>query len=1038
MTKPTRNPLSDLKKSLTRNLLIGIVVLFLTFIITVFFLQNAYLQTRAAPQVVINTGALTARSQIENNSKIARFVIESKRGQNLFQTPNRDISTVLGALDRGIRYQNEDSNKVSNLLPESVVQNTRLARSVDDTKGSYLKDHGFHLTDRHLIFTQQLQNIPVLGSSLSMHMASDNSVYQMSANMTADETVPQAQISDEDAKKIALDEAKKDVLAPSSLEVRSANRTIVNKKLLGLSSDANNYLALGVNITSGGNKVTFAKRYYVDLSRGTLLHQEPLQAEALDRHMYDCSTDPSNCPLVRQEGQGPVNKGDIDRAYDLFGQIFTLWKTTFNRDSYDNQGKFLQILVNSNVVGNAPCPNAAWFMAPIRQFVFCRGMVLGDIAGHEFTHAVVELTAGLPVTGQSGALNEALADVFGHTFTPENWTIGEGSPIGILRYMDDPTRSPAPNGPQPDRMFSQNYYCGVNQSAYTHINNGVINKAFYLMVDGGNFNGCQIGGQGLDKVVPVFYRALSVYLTPTSNYGAMYDAMNRACTDLYSESSTTCITVKSAMQAVEMDQQTFTSQLGAKCENVAPKAPACQQVVASPTPPTSSSPTPTPSSQVTPSANNLATGTYTDLIWPATNDGYDSFEHVVKPEVDPGQDYGYFWAHQFGLIGGDGGYLGLQTKGPRPDGTTGKVAIFSIWKAIFAEGPGFARPFGGEGEGYQTIIPFEWTAGRNYRLRVEFGGTNVRGDQWAAWVRDESTQQEELIGTITVPADWGKLADFSILWTERYSGPSIVTCNDVGYSKVLFTDPTANSGSIVPLSHNNHLASPVHCPNSKITDIQGGVRQEIGIQNEEVPTPSPTGTTQTLSPTPSSNAGSMTLNLSIRLQGITKSPQVQQNSLPVKVTVAGGGLSAPVSKTVKFSSDDQGVWHAPVSFTNISPGAGYRILIKGPKHLQQKVCDTFPSEASEGSYHCGEGKIVLTSGPNQLDFSRIYQMSGDLPIQGQQDGLINSLDLVTIVNLIGKRDADSIVIADVNLDGIVDSQDFSLVIATLSQKFDDE
>ena len=44
------------------------------------------------------------------------------------------------------------------------------------------------------------------------------------------------------------------------------------------------------------------------------------------------------------------------------------------------------------------------------------------------------------------------------------------------------------------------------------------------------------------------------------------------------------------------------------------------------------------------------------------------------------------------LIGGEAAYFGLQTRGAEP---TGKIAIFSVWGALDAEGPEHAAPFGG-------------------------------------------------------------------------------------------------------------------------------------------------------------------------------------------------------------------------------------------------------------------------------------------------------------------------------------------------------
>ena len=74
------------------------------------------------------------------------------------------------------------------------------------------------------------------------------------------------------------------------------------------------------------------------------------------------------------------------------------------------------------------------------------------------------------------------------------------------------------------------------------------------------------------------------------------------------------------------------------------------------------------------------------------------------------------------LIGGEAAYFGLQTRGSDP---TGKIAIFSVWRAIDAEGPEFAAPFGGEGSGMTARIRYEWVPGRRERLAVR-----ADGDGW--------------------------------------------------------------------------------------------------------------------------------------------------------------------------------------------------------------------------------------------------------------------------------------------------------------------
>lgn len=229
------------------------------------------------------------------------------------------------------------------------------------------------------------------------------------------------------------------------------------------------------------------------------------------------------------------------------------------------------------------------------------------------------------------------------------------------------------------------------------------------------------------------------------------------------------------------------------------------------------------------------TGAYTEWHWPEPppdgdgSPGYKSFELGLTIEREPPADVGYFWSHQVELQDGDTAYFGLQTLGRRPDGSEGKVAIFSIWKALGARGPGIAQPFSGEGEGYQTVIPYAWKPGRMYRLRMFRSGESRRGTEWSATVRDESSGEVSPIGTITVPKKWGGLGAWSVMWSERYTGPEVRTCDDVGYSRVTFTAPTADGGSVRPDRHHSYVTDPANCPNSRVSERGGRFRQEMGI-----------------------------------------------------------------------------------------------------------------------------------------------------------------------------------------------------------------
>jgi len=196
------------------------------------------------------------------------------------------------------------------------------------------------------------------------------------------------------------------------------------------------------------------------------------------------------------------------------------------------------------------------------------------------------------------------------------------------------------------------------------------------------------------------------------------------------------------------------------------------------------------------------------------------------------------------------------------------------------------------------------------------------------------------------------------------------------------------------------------------------------------------------------SGGSVSLNLKLKFQGVMKEPSnANQRTMKVRIKVAGGNLSSPVSVDADFtltnnknSNTDALIWNGTVNLpAQVTPGQKYYLLIKGPKHIQKKICDKDPSETTGGSYRCqGERTITFSSGQNNLDFSKIYLLAGDLPVNGAQDGLVDSLDTSYIRNNLGKTDPTVVSIADLNLDGKVDTQDWSMVLYALSVKTDEE
>jgi len=221
------------------------------------------------------------------------------------------------------------------------------------------------------------------------------------------------------------------------------------------------------------------------------------------------------------------------------------------------------------------------------------------------------------------------------------------------------------------------------------------------------------------------------------------------------------------------------------------------------------------------------TGTYTDVRFPPVDGGYRSFEWNVAPRTDPSPD-GFFWSNQFSFERGDQAYCGLQTHNAE---FGGKIAIFSVWSAIAADGPGFADPFGGEGTGFSVRVAYDWRVDTCYRLSVSHGHDDTSARWWRAQVTDTSTGTSANIGSIATRPTWGRLNASTTMWSERYSGP-MNTCGDIRHSVVDFTDPTADDMTVAAINLRNHLADPPTCPNSRIEPLPNGSRHRMGVGSE--------------------------------------------------------------------------------------------------------------------------------------------------------------------------------------------------------------
>ena len=241
-------------------------------------------------------------------------------------------------------------------------------------------------------------------------------------------------------------------------------------------------------------------------------------------------------------------------AHYYAGTTYDYYKNTHNRNSYDGNGAALKSTVHYGRNYN----NAFWNG---QQMVYGDGdgttftSLSGglDVIAHELTHAVTDTTADLIYQNESGAINESMSDIFGTLVEIDannnpDWEIGEdiytpNKSGDALRSMSDPAKYG-----DPDHYSVR--YTGTQDNGGVHINSGIGNKAAYLLSQGGTHYGVKVTGIGTAKTGKIYYRALTQYLTPSSNYSQLRSAAVQAATDLYGAGSAEVASVNAAYNAV--------------------------------------------------------------------------------------------------------------------------------------------------------------------------------------------------------------------------------------------------------------------------------------------------------------------------------------------------------------------------------------------------------------------------------------------------------------------------------------------------------
>ncbi|WP_308284721.1 M4 family metallopeptidase [Streptomyces longispororuber] len=298
----------------------------------------------------------------------------------------------------------------------------------------------------------------------------------------------------------------------------------------------------------------------------------------------------------------------VDAAYGA-QTTWDFYHDNFGRNGIANDGRGSSSRVHYESVQGVPLANANW-----QDGCFCMSYGDGadgqhpvtslDIAAHEMTHGVTSATAGLGNSGESPGLNEAISDMMAaavefHADNPNDvpdYTMaelddlhGDGKPI---RYMDRPSKA----GISSVGYAPLDYWTPQAKGQEPHMVAGVGDHFFYLLAEGSGqktisgvdydsptYDGLPVAGIGLTDAAAVVYRALTVYMTSTTDYAGARTATLQAAADLYGGRSDAYEAVANSWAAVNVGIR-YVNHIAAEplpTEPVAVGQPVSRQITAS-------------------------------------------------------------------------------------------------------------------------------------------------------------------------------------------------------------------------------------------------------------------------------------------------------------------------------------------------------------------------------------------------------------------------------------------------------------------------
>ena len=431
-----------------------------------------------------------------------------------------------------------------------------------------------HLSMTHVRFQQVTHGVPVVGAELCAHYDAQGRLTSIDANY-----IPGVEGIDVEPKisaKLAHDVALGDVVATSKNVDESKLTASEGKLVVFASGERPAALAYEYTVRAVFGDEPAIWVLTVDAKTGEILHRynnlQTIEASGagvlgdmktfqvaqsgssyamsdtsrgVSISTYDANgqqagpdqgATPVTSPTLTSWDRG-VGPGAAVDAHVYAGVVFDYYKKVHARNAIDGAGGAMLSTVH---FGQA-YDNAFWDgtgMSYGDGGQLFKPLSAGlDVVAHEFTHGVTGATSNLNYQGQSGALNEAVSDIFGvfieHSLLPDpvkNWIMGERIALGSTGIRD--FKTPA-NGDQPGNM---SVFVNTQQdNGGVHINSGIVNNAAFLMTMGGTNPVSKTNvafGIGWEKSEQLWYRANTQYFMTTTNFAQAAQGVMQAAKDI--------------------------------------------------------------------------------------------------------------------------------------------------------------------------------------------------------------------------------------------------------------------------------------------------------------------------------------------------------------------------------------------------------------------------------------------------------------------------------------------------------------------------